>query len=309
MVELARLCYSKMKILITGVKGFVGNHLANLLKEEDEVYGIDKNNIDITDGFKLKEFIGKLKPEEIFHLVAAGTSPLEKTSFEEMYKVNVIGTINLLEGILSANIDPVILLVGSSAEYGYSEIEENPLTESQPLRPLNNYGITKVIQGLIGYQYFKTRNLRVIRTRTFNHTGPGEREGLVCSAFARQLVQIEKGMRKPIIEVGNLKTQRDFTDVRDIVKAYKLLISKGTPGEIYNVCSGKPYYIREILNTLIALARVDVKIRKVPERTTFSDVPLQFGNNGKLKRLTGWEAQIPIKKSLEDLLNYWRNQV
>ena len=296
-----------MRVLITGVKGFAGNHLANLLKGEDEVFGIDKDNLNLTDSCRVEEFISKIKPEKIFHLAAVGTSPLEKISYEEMFKVNVIGTINLLEGILSANIDPVILLVGSSAEYGYSEIGENPITETQPLRPLNNYGITKVAQSLIGYQYFKTRNLKIIRTRTFNHVGPGARNGLVCSAFAKQIVQIEKGIKKPIMEVGNLETQRDFTDVRDIVQAYKLLIRKGTPGEIYNVCSGKPHYIKEILDSLIALAGVKVEVRKVPERTTSSDVPLQFGDNEKLRELTGWEPQIPIKKSLEDLLNYWRN--
>lgn len=296
-----------MKILITGIKGFVGKHLSSLLKEKDEVYGIDKDNIDITDSFRLKKFICAVKPEKIVHLAAVGTSPLQKVSPEQIYKTNVIGTINLLEGILSANIDPVILLVGSSAEYGYSQIGENPITESQTLHPLNNYGITKAAQSLIGYQYFKTRNLKIIRTRTFNHVGPGERNGLVCSAFARQIVQIEKGIKEPIIEVGNLETQRDFTDVRDIVKTYKLLIRKGTPGEIYNVCSGKPYYIREILNTLIELAQVSVKIRKVSKRTAPFDVPLQFGDNTKVRNTIDWEPQISIKKSLEDLLDYWRN--
>ncbi len=205
-----------------------------------------------------------------------------------------------------SNYKPRILIAGSSEEYGHTDVE---LTEDSPLRPLSPYGVSKVAQDLLGFQYFKSYGMHIIRTRGFNHTGPRRGEVFVCSTFAKQIAEIEKDKSKlPIIKVGNLDAERDFTDVRDMVKGYWLALEKGEPGEVYNICSGKSIPIKNILRKLLSLSKREIKIRNDPERMRPSDLKVLVGNNTKFTEKTGWKPSINIDQTLEDLLNYWREK-
>ncbi len=314
-----------MKVLITGISGFAGSHLAEYaLSKEAEVHGttrwrsklenlqeikdvITLHECDINDSFAFRDIIKKVKPDYIFHLAAQS---FVKASWTEPYQTlhtNIIGELNLFEAVRSiSNYKPRILIAGSSEEYGHTDVE---LTEDSPLRPLSPYGVSKVAQDLLGFQYFKSYGMHIIRTRGFNHTGPRRGEVFVCSTFAKQIAEIEKDKSKlPIIKVGNLDAERDFTDVRDMVKGYWLALEKGEPGEVYNICSGKSIPIKNILRKLLSLSKREIKIRNDPERMRPSDLKVLVGNNTKFTEKTGWKPSINIDQTLEDLLNYWREK-
>ena len=313
-----------MKALITGITGFVGSHLAELLLSKGyEVYGIARwrssteniNHIksklsiieaDLNDAHSFYNAIQKIKPDEIYHLAAQSFVPTSWTAPADTMKTNVIGTINLFEAVRKAGIDPKIQVACSSEEYGLVKPEETPIKETNPLRPLSPYGVSKVAQDMLSFQYSKSYALNVVVTRGFNHTGPRRGEVFVCSNFAKQIVEIEKGLKKPIISVGNLEAIRDFTDVRDMVKGYNLALEKGIPGERYNICSGKGYKISEVLDMLLKMTDKDIKIEKDPARDRPSDVPILLGDNSKFIKQTGWKPEIPFEKTLKDLLDYWR---
>ena len=198
-------------------------------------------------------------------------------------------------------------IAGSSEEYGMVEDNEIPITEENPLRPLSPYGVSKVAQTLLGYQYFKSYGIKTFRTRGFNHTGPRRGEMFVCSNFAKQLVEIEKGINPDkVIKVGNLSAKRDFTDVRDMVKAYWLAVEKGDAGDVYNICTGSCFSVREILDMMIELSPADIRIEPDPEKMRPSDVPILLGDNTKFTSRTGWKPKIPFKQTLADILDYWR---
>lgn len=271
----------------------------------------------IADPSSVLKAIRSVEPDCLFHL-AAITSPAEVTRFPiETFVTNVLGTINVLEAVRafdklrSGDLDKrcVVLLAGSSAEYGMVRREDNPIKESTPLRPVSLYGISKAAQGMVGYQYHVKYGLHIVRTRAFNLIGPREREDFVCSGLAKQIAEVEAGRRGPVVRIGNLEPQRDFTDVRDIVKAYWLASEKGQAGEIYNLCSEKSHSVREILEILLSLSPVQVDVTQDPSRRRVADIPLQVGNGSKFRALTGWRPEIPFKQSLEDLLNYWRARV
>ena len=183
---------------------------------------------------------------------------------------------------------------------------ELPIRETNPLRPLSPYAVSKVGQDMLGYQYFMSFKLPVIRTRGFNHEGPRRGPVFVCSDFAKQIADIEKGRRPPVIRVGNLEARRDFTDVRDVVRGYWLALEKGQPGEVYNLCSGRAWTIRAMLDQLLGMTQVKVKVEQDPARMRPSDVPVLLGDAGKFKKATGWEPTIPFETTLRDLLEYWR---
>lgn len=317
----------KKRSLITGVTGFAGSHLAELLLEKGhEVHGTIRwrsktENIehfkkkiklveaDLLDAHSMESLIKKTKPDYIFHLAAQSFVPASWHAPAHTLSLNVIGEVNLFEAVRNMGINPVIQIACSSEEYGLVYPNEVPIKESNPLRPLSPYGVSKVAQDMLGWQYFKSHGMKIVRTRGFNHTGPRRGEVFAESTFAKQIAEIEKGKKEPVIEVGNLKAKRDYTDVRDMVRAYLLAVKKGKPGEVYNVCSGKAFPIKDVLDMLLSMSKKKIKIKIDPQRLRPSDVEILLGNCSKFKKATGWKTTIGLKKTLEDLLNYWRDRV
>ncbi len=317
-----------MKILITGISGFTGSHLAEYFLAEGkyEIFGSirwrsDRQNIihfqdklrlyecDIRDAFAMKKIISEIKPDQIFHLAAQSYVPFSWCAPQETLSTNIIGEVNLLETVRQLKIDPLIHIAGSSEEYGMVYPEELPIKETNALRPLSPYGVSKVTQDLLGYQYFKSYGLKVVRTRAFNHTGPRRGVVFATSNFAKQIVEIEKHKREPVLYVGNLTAVRDFLDVRDVARAYALSLEKGTPGEVYNIASGKGIKIKDMLDKLIAQSNIDLRIEKDPTRLRPSDVELLVGSPEKFQKQTGWIPEIPFDKTLKDLLDFWRERI
>jgi GDP-4-dehydro-6-deoxy-D-mannose reductase len=181
-----------------------------------------------------------------------------------------------------------------------------PITEETPLRPNSPYGVSKIAQDMMGYQYWNSHHLPVVRARSFNHLGPGQSDDFAASAFARQLAEIDAGVREPVVRVGNLSAERDFTDVRDVVRAYWLLVTRGTAGECYNVGSGRPHSIQWLLDTLLTLTTTPVRVEVDPQRLRPSDVPCSYCDNRKLITATGWQPRIDLRDTLRDVLNHWR---
>lgn len=322
----------KKRALITGISGFVGSHLAELLLAENfEVYGIIRwrsktENIDsfkeklilhdgdMTDLSSLLKILKKVKPHYIFHLAAQSFVLASWQYPAQTLYTNVIGTSNLLEAITNLKdktFDPVVQIAGSSEEYGLVLPSEIPIKETNPLRPLSPYGVSKVAEDMLALQHFRSYKIKTIVTRAFNHSGPRRGEVFVTSTFAKQIAEIEKGLKKPVIYHGNLEAKRDFTDVRDVVRAYLLAVLKCKSGEVYNICSGKKgtFSIKEILSILLSLTDVSVKLMKDPKRMRPSDVPILVGDYSKFNKATGWKPTINIKKTLSDLLDYWRNRI
>jgi len=316
-----------MRVLITGISGFVGSHMAEYcLSKGVQVFGtirwrsrtenIDhiKDRIkllecDIRDATSVMKAIEDSKPDYIFHLAAQSFVPTSWHAPAETLMTNILGELNIFEAMREMDTDCRIQIAGSSEEYGQVLENEVPIKETNPLRPLSPYAVSKVTQDLLGYQYHQSYDLHIIRTRAFNHEGPRRGDVFVTSNFAKQIAEIEKGKRKPVIEVGNLEAKRDFSDVRDTVDAYWLALEKGVPGEVYNICSGKTITIREMLDILLRLSPVKVEIKQDPARMRPSDVLILLGDYSKFKEVTGWEPKIPLEKTLEDLLNYWRERV
>ena len=318
-----------MRVLITGITGFAGSHLADYILEfhpDVEIFGIvrwrsrmdnilhiqNKINLieaDLKEMISLKKCLAEAKPDRIFHLAAQSFVPTSWTCPAETFAINSIGQINLFEAALSLEMDPLIQIAGSSEEYGQVFPDEVPMKETNPLRPLSPYAVSKVGQDLLGWQYFKSYGLKVVRTRGFNHTGPRRGDVFICSNFAKQIAEIEKGHKEPVLHVGNLEARRDFTDVRDTVRAYWLSLEKGEPGEEYNIGTGKAFTMQEILDMLLSFSELKVEVRVDKNRLRPSDVPLLLADATKFKSLTGWEPRIPFRQTLKDLLDYWRERV
>ncbi len=316
-----------MRALITGITGFVGSHLAeHLLARGYEVYGTVrwrsrfdniehiKNRIklveaDIRDSYSIKKAIEDTCPDYVFHLAAQSFVPTSFHAPQETLSTNITGTVNILEALRSCKQDPKIHIAGSSEEYGLVNPDETPVKETNPLRPLSPYGVSKIAEEMLGFQYFKSYGMKIVVTRAFNHTGKRRGDVFVESNFAKQIAEIEKGLREPVIHVGNLNSSRDFTDVRDIVKAYELCLKKCDYGEVYNVCSGKAWIIKDVLNMLLDMSKVKVEIRHDPARMRPSDVEILLGDSSKFTQKTGWKPEIPFEKTMADVLDYWRGVV
>jgi GDP-4-dehydro-6-deoxy-D-mannose reductase len=315
-----------MRVLITGITGFAGSHLADLCltKKDVEVYGIIRwrsrtENIehiwdrlrllecDLRDASSTRDVIEEIRPDRIFHLAAQSFVPTSWKAPTESLTTNIIGQVNVFEAVRKLDIDCAIQIACSSEEYGMVHPDEVPIKESNPLRPLSPYGVSKVGQDMLGYQYYMSYGMKIVRTRGFNHTGPRRGPVFVCSDFAKQIVDIEKGLREPYMEVGNLDARRDFTDVRDMVRAYWLALEKGKPGTAYNICTGTSFSIQEILDMLIEISGVKVEVRTDKGRLRPSDVPLLQGDNSLFSGDTGWKPEIPMEKTLSDLLDFWRS--
>lgn len=307
------------RALITGINGFVGVHLASHLEANGyEVYGIVKSKprvkhhiqADILDYKKIKKVINEIEPDFVFHL-AALTSPAQSfINPSETINNNIGGQINILEALKELLMVRTRSLVVSSAEvYGAIDVKDLPIDEKTEMRPASPYGVSKIAQDYLGLQYFLAQNIQSIRVRPFNHIGPQQSPDFVVSAFAKQIAEIEKGKQESIIRVGNLEAKRDFTDVRDIVRAYELLMTKGTAGEVYNIGTGRSYKIQEILDILLSLTDKTIIVEKDQSLIRPLDLPDMVCDPSKIHAETGWKAQIPLETSLKDALDYWRNIV
>jgi len=316
------------KVLITGATGFVGSHLIDFLleNEEVEIFGTrrrrsdmslvqhvkDRVNwieVDITDAHSVRWAVKEVQPDIVFHLAAQSFVPTSWKAPQETFITNALGTVNLLEALRDQELDARIQIAGSSEEYGFVRPEEVPITEKNPLRPQSPYGVSKVAADLFGQQYHRSYGMDIIITRAFNHTGPRRGEVFVVSNFSKQIAEAEAGLREPVMYVGNLEAKRDFTDVRDMVRAYWLAVQKGEAGEVYNICSGKAISIGELLDKLLAMSKKEIEVRQDPNRRRPSDVPLLLGDATKFKKMTNWKPVIPLEKTLQDTLNYWRDRV
>ncbi len=315
------------KALITGITGFAGSHLTELLLKEDvDVYGIQRwrsktENIehirqqikmeeaDLLDAHSLYTVIDKIKPDYIFHLAAQSFVQSSWASPTQTLEVNIIGTAHLFEAVRKTGLPITVQIACSSEEYGKVLPNEVPIKETNPLRPLSPYAVSKLAMDYLGYQYHQSYGLRIIRTRGFNHTGPRRGEVFAESSFAKEIAEIEKGKREPIVHVGNLEAQRDYTDVRDMVKAYYLAVQRCEPGEVYNIATGTAWKIRKVLDLLISFSKVKVKVKPDPTRMRPSDVEILIGDNTKFVKQTGWKPQYKFEQTMEDLLNYWRERV
>lgn len=318
-----------MRALITGITGFAGSHLAEFLLHEHpelEVFGtyrwrsrrenvrqvegkVEMVECDLRDPTSTRRMVAQSQPEVVFHLAAQSFVPSSWSGPSETLTTNITAQTNLFEAVRDLGLDPVIQIACSSEEYGKVLPDEVPIKETNPLRPLSPYAVSKVAQDLLGYQYFQSYGLKAIRTRGFNHTGPRRGDVFVTSNFAKQIASIEAGLQEPVIRVGNLEAIRDFTDVRDMVRGYWLATQKGRPGEVYNIASGKGQTIRELLDQLIALSEVEVTVEIDPDRLRPSDVEVLRGDASKFRAETGWEPEIPLERTLADLLEFWRGRL
>ena len=314
-----------MRVLITGAGGFVGHHLSahigsvqprallsgtTLMSGETVHESVnDVYRLDLKDYAKVRQLLAKCCPDAIYHLAAQAFVP---RSFEEPWETlenNIRAQLNLIRACLELDIRPRILIVSSAEIYGASEPEQLPLNEDTAIRPTNPYSVSKVTQDMLGLQYFLSHNLPIMRARPFNHIGPGQNERFVAPAFARQIASIEDGQAEAVIYVGNLESKRDFTDVRDIVRAYHMIVEKGQPGEAYNIASGVARSIRHLLDTLLGLTETKIEVRVDPARLRPVDVPEIRGDSSKLRRHTGWQPELTFEQTLHDVLADWRQRL
>lgn len=322
-----------MKALITGASGFMGLHLARYLKEQGfEVmstyyepkfihqYSIPTwdisllkevgrtEELDVRDKEKFKQLLAEFKPDRIYHLAAQSYPTVSWEHPNYTIQTNIEGTVNLFESLKELKMDPIVMVAGSSAEYGFVREDEVPVKESQPVWPLHPYGVSKLAEEKLTYQYFKNFGLKGITMRIFNTTGPGKQND-VCADFTKQAVMIEKGLQEPVFRVGNLKTRRAITDVRDEIRAFYLVTEKGQPGEVYNVSGENVYLMQDLLDMIIDITKLKVKVEVDPKLVRPTDEPIIFGDSTKLKKATGWKQEIPISQTLKDMIDFWRKKL
>jgi GDP-4-dehydro-6-deoxy-D-mannose reductase len=316
-----------VKVLVTGAGGFVAPHLVELLRAERprlEIFGtvrpqtsvarsagggIAVLEADLNDPTATAALVEEVTPDRIVHL--AGQSSVHRSWIDPggTLRTNVLGLVNILDAVRRHGLRPEVLVVGSAEEYGLVRAEEIPLKEETPLRPSSPYAVSKVAQAALARLYGPAGGMRVVLTRTFPHTGPGRGEAFAESSFARQIAEVEAGLRPPVLRVGNLEAVRDYTDVRDVVRAYWTLLEKGEQGEVYNVCSGRGRRIGGLLDELLLASGVRVEVRVEPARLRPSDVPELVGDPTRIHAATGWEPRIPLEQTLRDLLEDWRQRI
>jgi len=313
------------RVLVTGVTGFAGSHLVDymLTRNDCEIFGIQRwrspmENVthfmdkitlvecDLRDASSTRDTLERIRPDWIFHLAAQSFVPTSWSAPTESLTTNVLGELNIFEAVRRLGLACRIQIACSSEEYGMVQADELPIRETNPLRPLSPYAVSKVAQDLLAYQYWMSWKVDSVRTRGFNHEGPRRGPVFVASDFAKQIADIEKGLKPPVLHVGNLEAKRDFTDVRDMVRAYWLALEKCEPGEVYNLCSGKAYSIREVLDLLLGMTKGKIEVRQDRMRLRPSDVPVLLGDHSKFTRATGWEPVIPFEQTLRDMLDFWR---
>lgn len=314
-----------MRVLITGIAGFAGSYLAKYILDEKkaEIFGIDlpgcsrKNLVDFGNRIKLYacnicnsnsvlRAMKTVKPDLIFHLAAQAFIPDSWLNPGKSLNTNIIGELTLLEAVRKLRLDTKIHIACSAEEYGLVYPDEVPVKETNPFRPLSPYAVGKLTQDMLGYQYYRSYGMFIVRTRAFNHIGPRMSERFVVANFARQIALIEKRKQRPIICVGNLEPVRDFTDVKDVAQAYWLSLERGKPGDVYNICSDKGNKIKKILEILMSFTSNKIKIKQERSRFRPSDIMVLVGDSSRFRKQTGWKPKIPLENSLRDILNYWR---
>ena len=319
-----------MRVLVTGIDGFVGSHLAEFLLaipgvevhgtvlDSAQILNIEKiqhslhlHPSDILDRVRLIGLVDEIKPNRIIHLAGQAFVPTAFADPASTFQANIMGGVNVLDSarLLSAktNVTPSVLVVSTGEVYG--KVDRLPITEDFPLSPNNPYAASKASIDLIAQQYRASFGLPVVVVRPFNHVGPRQNPIFVCSDFGKQFAEIAAGKRQPELHVGNIHAQRDFTDVRDVVKAYWLLLERNAPDVVYNVCSGQPLAIEALLSMYQEIAGVKVSIVSEKQRMRSYDVPVVIGSYDRLKRATGWTPSIPIQQTLRDVFEYWRGRM
>jgi GDP-4-dehydro-6-deoxy-D-mannose reductase len=313
------------RVLVTGVTGFAGSHLVDymLTRNDCEIFGIQRwrsplENVahcmdkitmvecDLRDASSTRDTLERMRPDWIFHLAAQSFVPTSWSAPTESLTTNVLGQLNIFEAVRRIGLQCRIQIACSSEEYGMVYADELPIRETNPLRPLSPYAVSKVAQDMLAYQYWMSWKVDSVRTRGFNHEGPRRGPVFVASDFAKQIADIEKGIKPPVLHVGNLEARRDFTDVRDMVRGYWLALEKCESGEVYNLCSGKDYSIQRVLDLLLGMTKAKIEVRQDRMRLRPSDVPVLLGDRTKFTKATGWEPVIPFEQTLQDMLDFWR---
>jgi len=312
-----------MKALIIGAAGFVGSYLVHHLddaydwelhatklpSEALELPNTHIHDLDIMNAAAVEDFLDQLRPDYIFHLAAQSSVALSWKNPSLTVDINIKGTLNILDSLRNIrDYSPRVLLIGSGEEYGYILPEETPIKESTTPRPGNIYAATKVCQNMIGAIYSRAYGLNLIMVRAFNHIGPNQAPMFVASDFCKQVAEIEAGLKPAVLHVGNLSAQRDFTDVRDVVRAYGQLIQTGISGETYNIGSGNAIAIQDLLNMILSLSTRHIDVETDPSRLRPSDIPIIEADVEKIYSLTGWQPEIPLKQTIQETLNYWRKR-
>ncbi|NJN67243.1 MAG: GDP-mannose 4,6-dehydratase [Chloroflexaceae bacterium] len=315
-----------MRVLVTGINGFVGGHLAEHLLSLGgwEVWGVARQErhrlshlreyvrlipADVGNPSQVSEAILRVRPQAIFHLAGQAFVPESFQDPATTLTTNLLSLLYIFQALLSHHLAARVLVVGSYEVYGQVDPNDLPIDEATPLRPTSPYGVSKVAQDMLALQYHLSHHLDVVRVRPFNHIGPRQNERFVASAFARQIALVEKRLLPPVISVGNLNAQRDFTDVRDMVRAYRLAVERGEAGQVYNIGSGQPVTIRDMLDHLLAASHVEIAVQNDPQRMRPIDVPTVVCDARRFRAQTGWEPQIALSQTLQDLMQDWRGRV
>jgi GDP-4-dehydro-6-deoxy-D-mannose reductase len=314
-----------LRALITGIAGFVGAHLAEALGAETEweVWGAVIGSVerasarsgakilttDLREPEQARVLVETARPDWVFHLAAQAYVPQSWADPWDTYHTNIRSQLNLLDALSRSGSKARVMVVSSNEVYGYARGEDLPLNENAPLRPNSPYAVSKLAQDFMGLQYFLDRQLPIIRVRPFNHIGPRQNQRFVAPSFAKQIAEIERGRREPVLHLGNMSAQRDFTDVRDMVRAYILAIQQGEPGEVYNIGTGQARSVREMLD--IMLADCPIKVTEEIDHAKFrpSDTPISYADPTKFKQQTGWAPQISFEQTCLDILNDWRARI
>jgi GDP-4-dehydro-6-deoxy-D-mannose reductase len=318
-----------VKVLITGITGFVGPYVAAHVAEvepEAEIWGLQWDELaedaaellgsrihlvegDVTDSDSLEGVLGECRPEVVIHLAAASSVAHSWSNAARALEINAVGTTRLLEAIRETGRRPMIAVASSAEVYGWVSRTDGPVNEDAPLAPVSPYGTSKVAQDLLAAQYAAGHGLPVVRLRPFHLTGPRRPAHFVGSSFAEQIARIEHGLSPPVLEVGNLDSVRDITDVRDAARAYWLAITRGAPGEVYNLCCGRELRIAELVERLLELSNERIEVRVNQGRLRTDDIPWLVGDHTRLTEATGWRPEIPLDQTLADLLDWWRTAV
>lgn len=311
------------KALIIGAGGFVGGYLIECLHNEFgmEVYatklkGMEFSHpqakifdLDIMVKEDIVELLYDIRPDYIFHLAAQSSVSVAWKNPMLTIDVNIKGSVNVMEAVRELFYKPRILMIGSGEEYGHIQEGETPISEETVLRPGNIYAATKACQNMIGSIYAKAYDMELMLVRAFNHIGPGQAPLFVVSDFCKQVAEIERGLKEPVIRVGNLNARRDFTDVRDVVRAYGMLVQKGVPGETYNVGSQNAMPIKDILDIIIRMSAAEISVEVDPNKIRPVDVPIIEADISKINAVTGWKPEISIEQTVKETLDYWRAHV